>query len=71
MTDLPPTDANGWRSIESAPKHGLIVLTDGGYWIVGFWHHDRWTAGWNCNDMQVSIHLTPTHWRPMPEGPIS
>ena len=71
MTDLPPPDANGWRPIECAPKDGLIVLTDGGYWIAGFWHYGKWSAGWNCNDVQVSIYLTPTHWRPLPEGPIS
>lgn len=71
MSDLPPPDANGWRPIESAPKHGLIVLTDGGYWIAGFWCRVRWMAGFNSEGMQVTIHLTPTHWQPLPEGPVS
>ena len=71
MTDLPPPDANGWRPIESAPKHELIVLTDRGYFIAGFWNHDRWMAGYNSNGMEVRLTLTPTHWRPLPKGPVS
>ena len=59
MSDLPPPDANGWRPIESAPKHEVIVLTDGGYYIAGFWNR------------VMALHLSPTHWRPLPKGPVS
>ena len=60
-----------WQPIsDEAKKLGPIVLTDGGYFIVGFWQEGRgWTAGWSVNGMSVLLELQPTHWMHLPEKP--
>ena len=54
-----------WRPIETAPKDDVILLTDGGYCMAGFWQTDQWLAGWSDGNTTVRVTLHPTHWRPM------
>lgn len=59
-----------WKPIDDeAKKKGPIVLTNGGYFIIGFWQTDRWMTGYNAGSMRVQIDLEPTHWDDLPEGP--
>lgn len=58
-----------WRPIESAPKRGFILVTDG---------QDQWVAWWSCgtwayasercgSDIEVGTLIT--HWMPLPALP--
>lgn len=71
--DLIGPDANGWTKIEEADKKaGPVVLTDGGFYVTGFWQEGLgWMAGWNTDQMHVRIILHPTHFRPLPDGPVN
>ena len=60
-----------WKPIsDKAKKKGPVVLTDGGYFVVGFWNMNKWMAGWNFGDAgMVHVYLEPTHWDNLPKGP--
>lgn len=65
---MPREDDNGWRPIESAPKHGFEILA---YWakskVFGI-------VAWNDDGCWVETEYlcevsTPTYWRKLPEAP--
>lgn len=77
---MPREDNNGWRTIESAPRDGTLVLLAGingfsnlrGY---GHWLEEDPSAEWSgpgwwgaCSGRYGELG-PPTHWQPMPEPP--
>jgi len=88
MTDIPITDetpqpdANGWFSIDSAPKgadlllYGPAVIWQGSMEFMtlgqGGWDPDekRWML---CmyDDSGKTIYFDPSHWQPLPNSPES
>lgn len=74
-TSKPQPDANGWLPIETAPRNGKWILA---WWpnvveaaLVVFYceHQGRWVeatsgSGWKN-------HGNPTHWQPLPKGPVT
>lgn len=58
-----------WQPIETAPKNDVIVLTDGGWLMSGFWNHHCWMTGFSHGDLTVTVKIHPTHWAPLPDKP--
>ena len=58
-----------WQPIETAPKNDVIIVTDGGYYIMAFWQSGEWIAGFVSDTVSLTIKLHPTHWMPLPEPP--
>lgn len=61
---------SAWKSIETAPKDNVILLTDGGYCVSGFWHVNSWMIGWSTDIFHITIKIAPTHWMPLPDPPV-
>lgn len=68
-TDVDP-DAPVWRSIETAPKDGTIIIVwwpcdPPGNWKMRLasWFADAW------DDVGDRSELHPTHWMPLPDPP--
>lgn len=73
-----------WQPIETAPKElehiGDFILVsepwkhgkNGGYVSAAFWGKDEqaWLSATNHDGYEHSV-LTPTHWMPLPDPPIS
>jgi hypothetical protein len=58
-----------WNPIDTAPQHGVILLTDGhGLW-PGFRLESVWLFGFRDGDTTIRVRLHPTHWAPMPALP--
>lgn len=55
-----------WRSIESAPKDGQIMLW-ADYHAIGFW--SDFFKNWQTLDGDGTRQIEPTHWQPLPEPP--
>lgn len=51
-----------WQPIETAPKDGVFIISDGEKASVGWWYGQLLT-GWLPADHK------PTHWMPLPEPP--
>jgi hypothetical protein len=68
--------ANGWESIETAPKDApwLLLYKPGHPVTIGYWdamldpdtYQSRWTA---VHESGILIRFCPTHWMPVPEPP--
>lgn len=65
-------DANGWLSIETAPKgREKILVWDGGATFIVWWAYtflnnaNGRIYGW----MDGSHQIFPTHWQPLPKPP--
>lgn len=56
-----------WRTIESAPKENVILISDGVEVDTAYWDYDCWCAP---HSQANSIPYEPTHWAPLPKGPI-
>ena len=59
-----------WRPIDSAPKDGTWVLlgwsNNPSHVAIGNWGIDGW-----CDDGDgLEFHNQPSHWMPLPAGPI-
>jgi len=75
VADPPPTKAEGWQPIETAPKDGTVVLLAGcrkpvaAAWLedeIDWWHVDD-----NKRGPFALRGPGPTHWMPMPAPPQS
>jgi hypothetical protein len=59
---------NKWRKINTAPKHGVLVLLYGkGYMKTGF--HDAAQQLNNYPHWRWGLTIEPTHWMPLPNPP--
>ena len=68
-----------WQPIETAPKDGTVLLSDGGTVGEGFWHDGskcrghRGGEGWfwetdRC-ELLIASNAHATHWMPLPSPP--
>jgi hypothetical protein len=75
-------DANGWMTIETAPKDGrsvLIAENIGTRWCVAEGHYVRkyrqrkgtWYGVRDYGDDEFSQPYKPTHWQPLPKPPVA
>jgi len=57
---------NSWQPIDTAPKDGneFLLWDQLGFCIVAYW--DALRSEWTNGD----VVLKPTHWMPLPEGPV-
>lgn len=78
LGSAPPTaQAEGWRPIETAPKHESVLLYSGKftpiycgrkrYGLLGEPQQD--VFAWRCDSSGRFAH--PTHWMPLPLPPTS
>ena len=63
-----------WQPIESAPKEGYVLLSDGNTVCSGFWSHEDevWTDGrthGGGHGCDFYDDLESTHWMPLPQPP--
>jgi len=75
MTDLPDylegkePKPYGWRTIDSAPKDGSIILLWNGLWHsigeFGYFGENR-DAKW----FDGHYYIDATHWMPLPNPPV-
>lgn len=63
-------DASDWRPIETALKSDIVLLTDGGYVVSGFWNRDCWMCGWTTDWVHLTVKIQPTHWMPLLPPPV-
>ena len=73
-------EAERWRSIESAPKDGTLIVSDGSAVGEAFWHDGsecyghRGGAGWfwECDRGQLltASNCHPTLYQPLPAAPL-
>lgn len=72
----------GWQPIETAPKDGPFVGTDGKYayrtklgqYYVKWPHEDggpTFEDKWNAEDSGSIWPWEPTHWQPLPAPPVT
>jgi hypothetical protein len=75
-------EADVWQDISTASKkpHRFIVIAqqrDGGDWIICEAHYVKkgrkgaWYAPGDYGDDEFSQPYEPTHWRPLPQPPLS
>ncbi len=68
---------DGWRPIESAPKDGYILLTEGSFIVMGAW--DRGRQKWQRylpeyfgkDNEYFSEKMLFTHWMQLPKPPTA
>lgn len=65
---------DGWRSIESAPKTGPVILANSECVGEARYHESIsgsgwWWAGYHPTDAADGYVWQPTHWRPLPQPP--
>lgn len=74
-SDLIPT----WQPIETAPKNGTLVLVFSvtatliqDSISIRYWNKDKekWALPFNAHNVVVLSFHEPTHWMPLPKGPI-
>lgn len=74
-----PAEGEGWRTIDSAPRDGTVVLTvcmdaqrprvNAAWWRDGWWRSFRPTL--DKFQTENPFRWFPTHWRPLPSPPES
>lgn len=57
-----------WKTIETAPKDGTLVLLHGKGYVKTGWFDDSIQIG-NYPDWRWGLTFEPTHWMPLPEPP--
>lgn len=58
-----------WLPIETAPKKGFILATDGVDNFVVWWSYGNWAYASDCNGEDIDVASTLTHWMPLPPPP--
>ena len=58
-----------WQPIETAPKKGFILATDGNdHWVV-WWTCGSWVYASDYRGEDIDVGSVITHWMPLPEPP--
>lgn len=61
--------AGGWRTMESAPRHGLL-LTFHPRFGQRILFPDSHRPGWFMDPVSALVTQSVTHWMPLPAGPV-